>query len=152
MADYNIIAAVGGGIVTVLAGYTVFRLSKAFDARSQAEAALIGIGPQIIKEQNDRIDRLNVRIDDQSKTIDTLWTRERECREELTACRDEMGAIDRRYRHFVSSLLQHVLIMRRMLRKAGLQLPSLEGLERFREDGGTPREEWVKAIQEDESD
>lgn len=143
MVDINVVALIGGGIVTLLSGYGVFRLSRAFDARAQAESILIGIGPQIIKEQNSRIERL-------TNDVDTIWKRERECRDELSKLSDEMRQVHRRYRHFVSALLQHLVIMRCALRKVGIHLPPFTGLDRFEEEGGEAREEWIRAIKEEE--
>lgn len=146
--DSNVIAALGAAVTTGIFLVGVNLLSKKWDIRSKiaadarddrakAEIALLGIGPQIIQQQNERIDQL-------SRDLDTLWARERECREELRA-------MDRRYRHFVSSLLMQMMALRRLLQKVGTQLPPISGLDVFIEEGGMPREEWVRAIKEDES-
>lgn len=83
--DANLIAGLGGIALTGVVTYIVARGNKQFDARAQAEAALIGIGPQIIREQNTRIDALYKQCSD-------CWERERECREELGKQMTQLGA------------------------------------------------------------
>lgn len=68
----TIITAIGAAVIT----FAVARFGKSWDARGQAEAALMGIGPAIIQEQNKRIGNL-------TEQIEALWKRDRECREEL---------------------------------------------------------------------
>lgn len=142
---WYLVGLVVAGAVT----YTVNRFGKNADHRREAEAAQYNIAPPIIKEQNERIDRQNKRIDQLSSDITTLWKIERECREELAKSANEMGNAERRNRHFVSALLQNIVILRRMLRQAGAQLPPMVSLERFEEEGGTLREEWIRAIQDE---
>lgn len=89
MADVNVISVVVGAGATALAGYLATRTIKRGDARAEAEAALIGIGPKIIEQQNIRIDSL-------SKQIEYLFTREQECRVELTAARDRIEILEKK--------------------------------------------------------
>lgn len=77
-------AALGSGVIM----FIVARATKNFDARGQAEAALIGIGPKIIEEQNKRIDSL-------TKSIDTLWAAERKCQTDLATALNRIAALER---------------------------------------------------------
>lgn len=76
MQDVNLWTSIGTIVLTGIVTITITRWGKNLDARGLAEAALIGIGPQIIAQQNTRIDML-------SRQCDDCWKREKECREEL---------------------------------------------------------------------
>lgn len=88
--DYpNVGSALIGALSAASLGYLFSRLSKRFDARTAAEAALLGTGPAIIKEQIARITELE-------RNYTLLWdklgealTREIQCQNDLAACRRE---------------------------------------------------------------
>lgn len=87
VADPNFIALAVGGVVTTITGILIARASKQSDARAQAEAALIGLGPQIIAQQNARIDALTTQID-------AIWKRELECRRELDLAKRRIESLE----------------------------------------------------------
>lgn len=88
MLDSNLWSAIGAAAGTGLITYFVNRSTRNFDARGQAEAALIGIGPKIIEEQNKRIDSL-------TKSLDLLWAAERKCQVDLGAALARIAALER---------------------------------------------------------
>ena len=99
----NIYAVVTSGVISLVGGVAIAMVAKRFDARGQAEAALIGIGPQIIREQNTRIDQLSSQIDD-------IYRREQECQRDLRETRRDLGhalqrirAIEDRFPNFDDS-------------------------------------------------
>lgn len=85
MQDINLWTSIGTIVLTGVVTITITRWGKNLDARGLAEAALIGIGPQIITAQNIRIDAL-------SRQCDDCWKREKECRDELDRQKREMSA------------------------------------------------------------
>lgn len=96
MQDVNWWTSISTIILTGVVTIGITRWGKNLDARGLAEAALIGIGPQIIAQQNTRIDSL-------SRQCDDCWRREKECRDELdrqktsmSAALDRISALERR--------------------------------------------------------
>lgn len=81
----SLAALVFGGAVS----FTIARMSKNSDARGAAEAALIGIGPAIITEQNRRIEILN-------KEVARLWSEWRKAIEREQECRRRLDALEQR--------------------------------------------------------
>lgn len=77
-------AALGTGIV----GYFFAVLTKKYDARGQYEAALIGIGPQIIETQNRRIAEL------EEEVRQTRRDCQREMRERDADCHRRIAALE----------------------------------------------------------
>jgi CheY-like chemotaxis protein len=97
----NIWATVASLFTASLIGFIFTKLVKRGDARAQAEAALIGIGPTIIKEQNVRIDQLSQESDRQRKEIEQqreefhkVWVRERECQEHLQEVNTRLAVLE----------------------------------------------------------
>ena len=72
----NLWATIGSIVATAVVTYLISRATRNFDARGQAEAALIGIGPKIIEEQNRR-------ISDLSAENARMWTIVQEHRTEI---------------------------------------------------------------------
>ena len=102
-----ILAAIGSGLVT----FWISRLSKSYDARGAAEAALIGTGPAIIIEQNKRIAALNA---DTAKLWDQIqqgYARERKCHEEIQQLQTQVTD----QRHQIRSLETKVYALERQL-------------------------------------
>lgn len=149
MQEMNLVVLVVTAVLTGVITHTINRLGKRADHRVEAEAAQYNIVPPIIKEQNDRINRQNERIDQLSSEIVSLWKNERECREELAKATGGMAEAERRNYHLIGALLQNIVILRRMLRRGGAELPPMVSLDRFEEEGGVPREEWVRAIRDE---
>lgn len=89
MADANVIATVVGVVATAFTGFLATRMLKRTDARAEAEAALIGLGPKIIDQQNVRIDQL-------SREVDAIWRRERECMKELDEAKVRIALLERK--------------------------------------------------------
>lgn len=89
MADPNVIALILGAASTAFAGYLATRTIKRGDARAEAEAALIGIGPKIIEQQNARIETL-------TKQMEALWDREHECQRELAFAKNRIEILERK--------------------------------------------------------
>lgn len=87
--DTNILASLGGILLTGVITYGISRISKASDARGQYETTLLGIGPKIIEEQNRRIDEL-------SKQWREIWQREQECRHDLNTALRRIAALEKR--------------------------------------------------------
>jgi GTP cyclohydrolase II len=94
------VSASVGGFVSLVTGIIIAKASKKFDLRAQieakqyearahAEAALMGIGPTIITQQNVRIDQL-------SAQLDVLWKRERDCQEQLDDARSRIERLEKR--------------------------------------------------------
>lgn len=94
--DPNILAAIVSVTLTAVIGFIVARAGKRHDARAQAEAALIGIGPQIIKEQNLRINQQDERINLLGREIDKLRERERDCQEQLDSANNRIALLESR--------------------------------------------------------
>lgn len=87
--DNNLVA---GGIAALVASTITFlfaRYGKGLDAREQAEAALMGIGPAIIAEQNKRIAQL-------SDDIAAIWEREHDCRVQLNEAQKRIDMLEHR--------------------------------------------------------
>lgn len=111
MSDSNwwavILAAVATGTVT----YIVGRLSKNYDARGAAEAALIGTGPTIIAEQNRRIQSIQEDNGRLWRQIQEGHDRERKCQEEIGELREQV----REQRHQITDLETKVNALERRL-------------------------------------
>ena len=89
MTEQTIYATILAPLITGAIGFLVVWYGRRFDARGQAEAALMGIGPVIIQEQNKRIDEL-------SRANDDLWRREHQCQRDLSELRSRMERVERR--------------------------------------------------------
>jgi peptidoglycan hydrolase CwlO-like protein len=83
MSEANWWAATLAAIASGVVSYWISRLSKTYDARGAAEAALIGSGPTIIAEQNRRISELWDQMQAGHK-------RERKCQEEVNALQTQV--------------------------------------------------------------
>jgi len=92
----NIEALLWAGGVSLIVGILTALFGKRFDARGQAEAALMNAGPSIIKEQSEQIRDLNNRIDQIRGEFDKLWRREHECREDLADAIRRLADVERR--------------------------------------------------------
>lgn len=111
MQEGNVWAAILAAVGTGLVSFFISRLSKNYDARGAAEAALIGSGPTIIAEQNRRIQAIQ---DDNGR----LWRqvqegheRERKCQNEIQALQDQV----REQRHQIRDLQTKVFALERQL-------------------------------------
>lgn len=87
--DTNILASLGGILLTGVITYGISRISKSSDARGQYEATLLGIGPKIIEEQNRRIDEL-------SRQWRDCIQREQECQSQLRTAFSRIEALESR--------------------------------------------------------
>lgn len=87
--DVNLTAVLGAATITGAFTFLVMRSSKHYDARSAAEAALIGTGPTIIAEQNKRIASMQTEINNLWAQMQQSYKSERECREQLTDFRHQ---------------------------------------------------------------
>ena len=72
------------------------RSAKRGDARAAQEAALVGLGPQLVREQNVRIDTLGKDIDRQRTEIDRLWEENRTARRREQECQEDLHDAQRR--------------------------------------------------------
>jgi uncharacterized coiled-coil protein SlyX len=88
----TVLAFVGTGVMTLL----VTRYGKHHDARGLAEAELLGIGPKIIKEQNDRIASQRDEIDGLWKELQRVVERERKCQSDLIECLFQLRSAQQR--------------------------------------------------------
>jgi hypothetical protein len=87
----NFTAIAVSGVVTLVGGVALAYFARRFDARGQAEAALIGIGPQIIVAQNVRIDAL-------SRQVEDVYKREQDCQRQLSDANHKIAESERRIR------------------------------------------------------
>lgn len=101
------LAAIGSGLIT----FWISRLSKSYDARGAAEAALIGTGPAIIIEQNKRIAALTADSHRLWTQIQEGYERERRCRDEIQVLQGQMGE----QRHQIRELQTKVLALEKQL-------------------------------------
>jgi hypothetical protein len=86
--------AVAAAATTGLFSIIVVRISKRFDARGVSEAAMWNIGPEIIKNQN-------LRIQAQSEEIGRLWSqiyesnlREQKSQSEVAECKQQIRELE----------------------------------------------------------
>jgi len=107
----TVLALVGTGVVSLLIG----RISKGFDARGAAEAALIGTGPAIITEMNRQNGLLQAEIT-------RLWTQAREYSDREQKCRQELAECQFNLR----SMEQRVIALEHKLRNFEPKFPPLE--------------------------
>lgn len=89
VAEVNLLASIGAIFLASVLTYLFSRFGKAADARGAAEAALMGLGPAIIQEQNKRIAQA-------SAQIEALWKRDEECRRELRASAERIYILERK--------------------------------------------------------
>lgn len=101
------LAAASSGLVT----FIIARASKGYDARSAAEAALIGTGPTIIAEQNRRIQAIQEDNGRLWAQVQESYQRERECRVEISELQNQLSE----QRHSVRDLEQKVIALERKL-------------------------------------
>lgn len=88
-AEINALTSVATLILGSLITYALTRLGKAADARVAADAAVMGIVPPIIEQQNKRITQL-------TEEVERLWERDRECRRELDEANDRILILERK--------------------------------------------------------
>ena len=101
------LAAVASGVVS----WWISRVSKIYDARGAAEAALIGSGPTIIAEQNKRIQAIQEDNGHLWKQIQEGHERERKCQVEINVLQTEVSE----QRHQIRALEQKVIALERQL-------------------------------------
>ena len=101
------LAAVASGVVS----WWISRVSKIYDARGAAEAALIGSGPTIIAEQNRRIEAIQEDNGRLWRQVQEGYERERKCQSEINTLQAEVSE----QRHQIRSLEQKVLALERQL-------------------------------------
>lgn len=82
-----ILAAVASGVVS----YWIARISKAYDARGAAEAALIGSGPTIIAEQNRRMGEMQTEINRLWHEVQLAHKREQKCMQRVSVLEARLG-------------------------------------------------------------
>jgi hypothetical protein len=90
-ANPNMFGGIAAAITTGLITYLIMRSSKGTDARSTAEAALIGIGPTIITAQNLRIGALETETGRLWKELVEAQYRERTCLQRLYIIEAKLG-------------------------------------------------------------
>jgi hypothetical protein len=87
----NLFGGIAASITTGVLTYIIMRSSKGVDARSTAEAALIGIGPTIITAQNIRIGALETETARLWKELVEAQYRERTCLQRLYIIEAKLG-------------------------------------------------------------
>lgn len=96
--DPNWAATFGAPLLTAVLGFGLAKLAKGHDARSTAEAALIGIGPQIIVDQNKQISELRDDLTRMWERLNESTAREQACQRQLIEherkISDQNGRID----------------------------------------------------------
>jgi len=111
-ADPNWVATLGAASLTGLITYIVARRGKNDDARSAAEAALIGSGPEIIRQMNERTLQLQ-------QEISKLWERDRECHDDLDRMRRIVNERDFTIRELEQKLIAVDHKLNRLERRTG---------------------------------
>jgi hypothetical protein len=87
----NLFGGIAAALTTGIVTYLITRSSKGMDARSTAEAALIGIGPSIIANQNIRISALETEHTRLWKELVEAQYRERTCLQRLFIIERQLG-------------------------------------------------------------
>jgi hypothetical protein len=83
-------AAVAASVTTGIFMYATMRRSKNYDARQASEAAMWGIGPKIIENQNERIEKQNTQIAQLWERINDTDRLHQECRNDLLSMTQEV--------------------------------------------------------------
>lgn len=97
----------GSGVIT----FFISRMSKGYDARGAAEAALIGTGPAIIIEQNKRIAALTADSSRLWTQIQDGYERERKCHNEIQTLQGQISE----QRHQIRDLQTKVIALEKKL-------------------------------------
>lgn len=86
MASFEpgVIAYYAVPVLTAALAFVAGRYNKGFDVRTAAESAFMGMMPQVIKEQNERIDA-------QSREIARLWDQLRDVNKREQHCQSELS-------------------------------------------------------------
>lgn len=151
------------GVVTVslsaIIAIAVARAGKREDAASNADATEVTVRAQFVKD-------MQLEVTELRKALNIAWDRERalaaryntdiahqqqQQHDAFEKFATEYDALERRYRHLTAALLQHIVIIRRLLRRAGGTPPDFVGLDRFEAEGGAVHEEWARAFRDDET-
>ena len=111
MPDANWLALGGAAIASGVVTWWVSRLSKMYDARGAAEAALIGSGPTIIAEQNRRIQAIQDDNNRLWKQVQEGYERERKCQNEINVLQGQVSE----QRHQIRTLETKVLALEHRL-------------------------------------
>lgn len=100
---YNAIAGAASLFFGALVVAVFARAAKRGDSRAAAETAMWNITPQIIREQNARLDQLSKDFDRQHEEINRLWAenyetrrRERECQDDLSDAKNRIANLEGR--------------------------------------------------------
>lgn len=96
VVEPGVIAYYAVPVLTAALAFAAGRYNKGFDARTAAEAALIGTGPTIIAEQNRRIEGLQREMDRLWKQLREVNERERECQDQLREQRHQLRDQDQK--------------------------------------------------------
>jgi hypothetical protein len=86
----NLFGLIAGAATTGLFAYLTMRRSKYYDARQSSEAAMWGIGPKIIEDQNKRIENQNTQIGQLWERISATDRLHQECRNDLISMTQEV--------------------------------------------------------------
>ena len=90
LGEINILSASIATVIGAILTFWLTRISKGGDARAAAEAALFNSSPTIIAEQNKRIAGLQTEMDRLWGQLNEVYTRERECQDQLQECRHQV--------------------------------------------------------------
>lgn len=115
MDGSNAWAAVVAATITGVFAWAVNRLSKGYDARGAAEAALIGTGPVIIAEQNLRINGLQTEMSRLWDQLREALDREQRCQRDLAECMFKLKDVE-----------QKMIAVEYQLRRLDPKFPPLE--------------------------
>jgi hypothetical protein len=109
----NWFGAVAAAITTGLFAYFTMRRSRSYNAREASEAAMWGIGPKIIEDQNRRIESQNTQIGQ-------LWERILASDAREQAFRRDADKREEDCRRDLLSMTQEIRELRWQLQQAGL--------------------------------
>lgn len=124
-----IVSVTLGAIVT----YAVSRLTERHTAATAASNVEVTVRAALVEQMAHRITALEERID-------AGFRRERQ----LSArYREDIEAIDTRWRHLANNMLTWMVQARRKLRVAGIEIEPFTGFEKFEAEGGSVRPEWT---------
>ena len=132
-----------GLVAILLTGFVTFLVTKFTDRAKLDAAGSKAAADQEIIVRAELVTHLVSRVRDLEERVDAASRRERELVERY---RVDTEAIEQRYRHLTSSLVFHAAVLRRQLYRAGLKPPEFTGWDKFIEEGGFVREEWVEAV------
>lgn len=130
---YTVAAALIAAIVGPFIAVLTTRVSLRRQSRVDAENTEVTVRAKFVQDLTARVSDLEGRLDRASK-------RERDL---VDRYRQDIESVDRRWRHLTNNLLAYSQVIVAKLRASGIDVPPFTGWDRFVEEGGTVRREWL---------